>query len=203
MKVEDLRAELTARGESDKGTKKICKRDYQSCWEEQQDFLHFYTAMLTLMSQSKNWPLSHMKFCFLKLCTVQWITSRMSYRNYPIISQTLTLIKLKEILAVHTWLRFKCWHWKSTSNCTMTWRETLKMHQRQNNLNLLQHCSNCGRLLYILYKLLSVFNLKNSLNMYIHVLKFTTIIYFVLFLFWALIDANWRNLRSKVYGYFN
>lgn len=33
-------------------------------------------------------------------------------------------------------------------------RETLKMHQRKNNLNLLQHCSNCGRLLYILYKLL-------------------------------------------------
>ena len=52
MKVEELRVE---QGEIVmKGTKKICKRDYQSCWGEQQDFLHFCTAMKTLMSQSKN-----------------------------------------------------------------------------------------------------------------------------------------------------
>jgi len=54
MKVEELRVELLQEKILMKGTKKICKRDYQSCWEEQQDFQHFYTAMKTLMSQSKN-----------------------------------------------------------------------------------------------------------------------------------------------------
>ena len=54
MKVEELRVEWSARGNCDEGNKEDLQKRLSELLGEQQDFLHFCTAMKTLMSQSKN-----------------------------------------------------------------------------------------------------------------------------------------------------